>query len=73
MGGLSDAKEVIKNTIEVGLNQQLLGKSQLQRSGLLLYGPPGCGKTLLAKAVATECAMNFLRFKLLYVNRRVQR
>lgn len=31
--------------------------------GLLLYGPPGTGKTLLVKAVATECAVNFISIK----------
>jgi len=62
IGGMAPVKQCLKEVVEWPLQYpqlfQRLGVSPPQ--GVLLYGPPGCSKTLMAKALATESGMNFL-------------
>jgi transitional endoplasmic reticulum ATPase len=65
VGGLDEAKKVLEENIKFPLMypdiyQKFGGR---QTKGVLLYGPPGCGKTLLAKALASETSMNFIYIK----------
>jgi transitional endoplasmic reticulum ATPase len=62
IGGLDAVKERLQETVELPLrNPQLLTASGLPpHVGALLYGPSGTGKTLLAKALANECGVNFI-------------
>lgn len=65
IGGQEEVKQKLKETIEWPLSHpesfKKLGVHPPK--GILLYGPPGCSKTLTAKALATEAGLNFLAVK----------
>jgi len=65
VGGLEDAKQELKEAVEWPLKHPDSFKRMgiEPPRGILLYGPPGSGKTLLARAVATESEANFIAIK----------
>ncbi|WP_252176750.1 AAA family ATPase [Endozoicomonas sp. 4G] len=65
IGGMAETKktlnEMVRNPLEFpGLLKHF---GQKTSRGVLLYGPPGCGKTQLAKALANDCQANFISIK----------
>uniref|UniRef100_A0ACD5VEN9 Uncharacterized protein n=1 Tax=Avena sativa TaxID=4498 RepID=A0ACD5VEN9_AVESA len=65
IGGLDGVKRELQETVQYPVEHpekfEKFGMSPSK--GVLFYGPPGCGKTLLAKAVANECQANFISIK----------
>jgi transitional endoplasmic reticulum ATPase len=62
IGGLEDVKQQLREAVEWPLKyQDVFDKMGIRPPrGILLYGPPGVGKTMLAKAAATESGANFI-------------
>ncbi len=65
VGGLEEIKESMKEVVQWPLKHpEAFERMGIEPpKGLLLYGPPGCGKTLLAKAIANESGANFISIK----------
>ena len=65
IGGLEEVKKNLQEMILYPIEHpDKFHKFGMDPSkGVLFYGPPGCGKTLLAKAVANECSANFISIK----------
>jgi len=65
VGGLEDVKRELHETVQYPVEhaEKYVKFGMSPSKGVLFYGPPGCGKTLLAKAIANEAGANFISIK----------
>ena len=65
IGGLDDLKLKLNQAVEWPIKHpELFRKMGIKPPrGVLMYGPPGCSKTMIAKALANESGLNFLSIK----------
>jgi len=65
IGGLEGVKKELQELVQYPVEhpEKFLKFGMTPSRGVLFYGPPGCGKTLLAKAIANECQANFISIK----------
>jgi transitional endoplasmic reticulum ATPase len=65
VGGLEEVKQALKEAVELPLqNPECFKRLGIRPPrGILLYGPPGCGKTYIVKALANESGTNFIAVK----------
>merc|ERR1712227_440628 len=65
VGGLENVKRELQELVQYPVEhpEKFLKFGMTPSRGVLFYGPPGCGKTLLAKAIANECQANFISIK----------
>jgi len=65
IGGLEDLKLKLRQAVEWPIkNPEIFTRMGITApKGLLMYGPPGCSKTMIAKALANESGLNFLSIK----------
>merc|ERR1711899_646138 len=65
IGGLENVKKELQELVQYPVEhpEKFLKFGMQPSRGVLFYGPPGCGKTLLAKAIANECQANFISIK----------
>merc|ERR1719186_619499 len=65
VGGLTNVKRELQELVQYPVEhpEKFLKFGMMPSKGVFFYGPPACGKTLLAKAIANECQANFISIK----------